>query len=238
MATQSTARNYVNKPLYGIIYLSGRDPLDLEQRINKMAKAKVKTATPKDAKAELAKSAIVKEFVNKYEYIESKERATVEELSPIFRKVANEMYLAVKVNKIWKSGRALADAMNKHHSVVQRYINAGEWLSTRTDEQLAKDGFFAYQAKTQLRKMKSAQAKTASAKVVKSAKGKSTKSKATCTHGTIDGVTTLLKTIAKTEKDVAKLKVLRGLIAEVIVIIDGKMITTPKGKALQNLVKA
>lgn len=205
-----------------------------------MAKAKAKTATPKDAKAELAKSAIVKEFVNKYEYIESKERATVEELSPIFRKVANEMYLAVKVNKIWKSGRALADAMNKHHSVVQRYINAGEWLSTRTDEQLAKDGFFAYQAKTQLRKMKSAEVKTASAKVVKSAKGKRAKSsKATpCNHGTIDGVTTLLKTIAKTEKDVAKLKVLRGLIAEVIVIIDGKMITTPKGKALQNLVKA
>jgi hypothetical protein len=204
-----------------------------------MAKAKVKTDTPKAVKADIAKNAIIKEFVSQYEFIESREKATLEELSPVFRKVANEMYLSVKVNKIWKSSRALAKAMNKHHSVIQRYVNAGEWLSTRTDEQLAKQGLYAYQAKTQLRKMKTLDAKGASVAKVKNAKAKpKAKNVASCNHGSIDGMSTLVNNFARECKDIAKLQVLRAELVKAIKTIDSKAITTPKGKAYNNLVNA
>ena len=200
-----------------------------------MSKKKV---VKKEDRKEDAKNNIVKIFVEQYEYIELQESKNKEALSPLFRKIANEMYLAVKVNKVWKSSRALAKSMNKDHVVITRYVNAGEWLSRHSDEQLKKVGMCAYDAKTQLRKMKASEIKKASATKVKSAKGKSKKVSATCNHATIDGVTELLKTIAKTQKDVAKLQVLRTEIVKVIAIIDCKMITTPTGQAFNKLVNA
>lgn len=197
-----------------------------------MAKAKAREDRKEDAK-----KAIVKSFVNTYELIEAKEKSAREELAPIFRKVSIEMYEAVKVNKIWASGRALAKSMNKNNVVIQRYINAGEWLKNKSDEELAKHGMTAYDAKTQLRKMKAITSKTASIAKVKSAKAKAPKTKgvASCNHATIDGVLSVLKDIVRVQKDTQKLAVLKQGLIKVMHEIDAKTITTPKGKALNKV---
>jgi hypothetical protein len=177
-----------------------------------MASKKASKKSTTDTKAKLARKKIVTVFVNEYERIESSETKLREELSPVFRKVSVEMYESVKVNKVFKSGRALAKEMGKHHSVVQRYVNAGEWLTLKTDAELKKQGMCAYDAKTQLRKMKSAFVKSgASVSAVKNAKAK----KQNCSH-TVDNMVNYLENFAKENDNIAKLKSVKESLIKII----------------------
>jgi hypothetical protein len=183
-------------------------------------KKSVKKSTT-DTKAKIARKKIVDVFVNEYERIESSETKLREELSPVFRKVSIEMYQSVKVNKVFKSGRALAKEMNKHHSVVQRYINAGEWLTLKSDADLKKQGMCAYDAKTQLRKMKSAFVKSgASVKAVKNAKAKNQK----CSH-TIDDMVNHLENFAKENDDFKKVLAVKDSLIKIINTINEREVS-------------
>ena len=89
-----------------------------------------------------------------YEIIETQEKKSKEEISPLFRETANMIYRAIKVEKVFKSERELAKKIGKHHSHINRYVKAGEYLKNISDEQLAKEGLFAIDVKTNLRKVK------------------------------------------------------------------------------------
>jgi len=183
-------------------------------------------------KIAVEKITIANQIVKRFDAIENKEKKTAQELSTDFRKISVDMYNAVHVNKVFKSGRELSRTMNRANSDVARYINAGKFLSIITDKELAEKGYNAFNVKTLVRKIskeiKSAKnvgdVKKADKKVTK----KLVKEKSAIT---IDAALTALRTFITMSPDVKKVDEIKKTLAELI------LLENKKAKAITKLIK-
>lgn len=183
-------------------------------------------------KIAVEKITIANQIVKRFDAIENKEKKTAQELSTDFRKISVDMYNAVHVNKVFKSGRELSRTMNRANSDVARYINAGKFLSIITDKELAEKGYNAFNVKTLVRKIskeiKSAKnvgdVKKADKKVTK----KLVKEKSAIT---IDAALTALRTFITMSPDVKKVDEVKSKLAELI------LLENKKAKAMNKLIK-
>jgi len=183
-------------------------------------------------KIAVEKITIANQIVKRFDAIENKEKKTAQELSTDFRKISVDMYNAVHVNKVFKSGRELSRAMNRANSDVARYINAGKFLSIITDKELAEKGYNAFNVKTLVRKIskeiKSAKnvgdVKKADKKVTK----KLVKEKSAIT---IDAALSALRTFITMSPDVKKVDEIKSKLAELI------LLENKKAKAMNKLIK-
>ena len=192
-------------------------------------------------KIAVKKVTIAKAIVAKFDAIESKEKKTAQELSADFRKISVEMYNAVHVNKVFKSGRELSRAMNRANSDVARYINAGKFLSIVTDKELAEKGYCAFSVKTLVRKIskeiKSATNVDAVKKADKKVTNKISKEKSVIT---IDQAINALRTFITMSPDGQKVLAVKNQLAELIKLENKKasaMVKLVNSKKLTKVTK-
>jgi hypothetical protein len=183
-------------------------------------------------KIAVKKITIANAITKKFDAIESKEKKTALELSADFRLISVEMYNAVHVNKVFKSGRELSRTMQRANSDVARYINAGKFLSIVTDKELAEKGYNAFNVKTLVRKIskdiKSAKTVDAVKKADKKVTKKLVKEKSVIT---IDEVITRLRTFITMSPDVKKVEEIKKTLAELI------LLENKKANAMTKLIK-
>jgi uncharacterized protein YigE (DUF2233 family) len=168
-------------------------------------------------KIAVKKITIANEIVKRFDAIESKEKKTALELSADFRKISVDMYNAVHVNKVFKSGRELSRTMKRANSDVARYINAGKFLSIVTDKELAEKGYNAFNVKTLVRKIskeiKSATNVDAVKKADKKVTKKISKEKSAIT---IDQAVSTLSTFIINSPDIKKVEAVKELLKDLI----------------------
>lgn len=190
-------------------------------------------------KVNVKKATIAKAIVAKFDAIESKEKKTRNELSLDFRKISVDMYNAVHVNKVFKSGRELSRAMNRANSDVARYINAGKFLSIVTDKELAEKGYCAFDVKTLVRKISKDIKNAKSVDTVKKAdsKKKVEKEKSVIT---IDQAISTLRTFITMSSDGQKVLAVKNQLAELIKLENKKasaMVKLVNSKKLTKVTK-
>ena len=202
-----------------------------------------KKAVNKKAVEKIAvkKITIANAIVKKFDAIESKEKKTAQELSADFRAISVEMYNAVHVNKVFKSGRELSRQMNRANSDVARYINAGKFLSIVTDKELAEKGYNAFNVKTLVRKIskdiKNAKSVDSVKKADKKVTKKISKEKSVIT---IDEVISRLRTFITMSPDVKKVDEIKKTLAELILLENKKasaMVKLVNSKKLTKVTK-
>ena len=168
-------------------------------------------------KIAVKKITIANAIVKKFDAIESKEKKTAQELSADFRAISVEMYNAVHVNKVFKSGRELSRQMNRANSDVARYINAGKFLSIVTDKELAEKGYNAFNVKTLVRKIskdiKNAKSVDSVKKADKKVTKKISKEKSAIT---IDQALSTLSTFIINSPDIKKVEAVKELLKDLI----------------------
>jgi hypothetical protein len=168
-------------------------------------------------KIAVKKITIANAITKKFDAIESKEKKTALELSADFRLISVEMYNAVHVNKVFKSGRELSRTMKRANSDVARYINAGKFLSIVTDKELAEKGYNAFNVKTLVRKIskeiKSATNVDAVKKADKKVTKKISKEKSAIT---IDQAISTLSTFIINSPDIKKVEAVKELLKDLI----------------------
>lgn len=178
-----------------------------------------KKAVNKKAVEKIAvkKVTIAKAIVKKFDAIESKEKKTAQELSADFRAISVEMYNAVHVNKVFKSGRELSRQMNRANSDVARYINAGKFLSIVTDKELAEKGYNAFNVKNLVRKISKEIKNAKSVDSVKRADKKVTKKLVKEKSAiTIDQALSTLSTFIINSPDIKKVEAVKELLKDLI----------------------
>ena len=202
-----------------------------------------KKAVNKKAVEKIAvkKVTIAKAIVAKFDAIESKEKKTREELSLDFRKISVEMYNAVHVNKVFKSGRELSRTMQRANSDVARYINAGKFLSIITDKELSEKGYCAFDVKTLVRKIskdiKNAKSVDTVKKADKKVTNKISKEKSVIT---IDQAINALRTFITMSPDGQKVLAVKNQLAELIKLENKKasaMVKLVNSKKLTKVTK-
>lgn len=190
-------------------------------------------------KIAVKKVTIAKAIVAKFDAIESKEKKTREELSLDFRKISVEMYNAVHVNKVFKSGRELSRAMKRANSDVARYINAGKFLSIVTDKELAEKGYCAFDVKTLVRKISKDIKNAKSVDTVKKAESKKKVEKEKSVI-TIDQAINALRTFITMSPDGQKVLAVKNQLAELIKLENKKasaMVKLVNSKKLTKVTK-
>jgi hypothetical protein len=180
-------------------------------------------------KIAVKKVTIAKAIVAKFDAIESKEKKTAQELSADFRAISVEMYNAVHVNKVFKSGRELSRQMNRANSDVARYINAGKFLSIVTDKELAEKGYNAFNVKTLVRKISKEIKNAKSVDSVKKADKKVTKKISKEKSAiTIDQAISTLSTFIINSPDIKKVEAVKELLKDLINFKNKKQLAMEK----------
>lgn len=202
-----------------------------------------KKAVNKKAVEKIAvkKITIANEIVKRFDAIENKEKKTAQELSADFRKISVDMYNAVHVNKVFKSGRELSRTMNRANSDVARYINAGKFLSIVTDKELAEKGYNAFNVKTLVRKISKDIKSAKTVGDVKKADKKVTKKISKENSAiTIDQAINALRTFITMSPDAQKVLAVKNQLAELIKLENKKasaMVKLVNSKKLTKVTK-
>jgi hypothetical protein len=202
-----------------------------------------KKAVNKKAVEKIAvkKITIANEIVKRFDAIENKEKKTAQELSAEFRKISVDMYNAVHVNKVFKSGRELSRTMNRANSDVARYINAGKFLSIVTDKELAEKGYNAFNVKTLVRKISKDIKSAKTVGDVKKADKKVTKKISKENSAiTIDQAINALRTFITMSPDAQKVLAVKNQLAELIKLENKKasaMVKLVNSKKLTKVTK-